>query len=187
MQGYFILAAFLLLILCVIIRSKQLKRLGIRAIHFGDMDKKDFLIPPFVLLYLYLIIANVFDLPRFESVITDNQVVAWIGVAISLCAPVIFLWGIISFGKSFRVGIDEEKPGDLVTTGAFAISRNPLYVAFFMILMGVFLIFPTWTFFIYFVAALWLIDRQVCLEENSLRKIYGQAYDDYCVKVRRYL
>lgn len=187
MQGYILSGAFLLMILCVMIRSKQLKKLGIRAIHFGDMDKKDFLIPPFVLLYIYLIIANVFDLPRFGRILTDSQIVSWIGVVISLCAPVMFIWGMVSFGKSFRVGIDEDKPGELVTSGAFAFSRNPLYIGFFMILTGVFLIYPTWIFFIYFIGGLWLIDRQVCLEENSLRKIYGKKYDDYCIKVRRYM
>lgn len=93
----------------------------------------------------------------------------------------------ISFGKSFRVGIDEEKSGGLVSSGAFAVSRNPLYIAFFMLLLGVFLIFQSWIFLVYFLAAQWLIDRQVCLEENSLRKTYGRQYDEYCEKVRRYI
>jgi hypothetical protein len=35
-----------------------------------------------------------------------------------------------SFGDSFRVGIDEKKPDKLVTSGMFAISRNPIYVCF---------------------------------------------------------
>ena len=80
-----------------------------------------------------------------------------------------------------------DKPSGLVSTGAFSISRNPLYLAFFMILIGIFLIFPTWIFFAYLIAGFWLIDRQVCLEENSLRNLYGKEYDDYCNKVRRYL
>ena len=185
--GYVVIATFALLICFVLIRSRQMKKLGMVAFHFGAMDKKDFIIPPFVLLYLYLIVANTFNLPRFGSVMSDSIVAAFVGVALCVLALVLFLWGIISFGKSFRVGIDEDKPGGLVSTGAFAISRNPLYLAFFMVLLGVFLIFPTWVFLVYFLAALWLIDRQVCLEENSLRKTYGKAYDDYCAKVRRYI
>ena len=51
-------------------------------------------------------------------------------------------YSLVSFGKSFRVGIDEEHPGSLVTTGAFAISRNPIYTSFGAILIGIFLIFP---------------------------------------------
>jgi protein-S-isoprenylcysteine O-methyltransferase Ste14 len=34
----------------------------------------------------------------------------------------------MSFGTSFRVGIDVEHPDKLVTTGIFAVSRNPIYV-----------------------------------------------------------
>jgi len=187
MQGYFVIIALALLISCVLFRAQQMKKFGIKAFHFGKIDKKDFLIPPFVLIYFYLVIANTFNLPKIGAILTYSSVAAWIGAALCILALALFLWGMISFGKSFRVGIDAEKPGGLVSTGAFSISRNPLYVAFFMILTGVFLIFPTWIFFTYFVAGLWLIDRQVCLEENSLRNIYGTEYDDYCNKVRRYI
>lgn len=187
MQGYFAILTLVSLISLVLLRASRMKKYGIKALRFGEIDKKDFLIPPFVFIYFYLIIANTFNLPKFDEILTNNAIAAWIGVALCLLAIILFSWGMISFGKSFRVGIDIDKPGGLVSTGAFAISRNPLYVAFFMVLTGVFLIFPTWIFFVYFVAGLWLIDRQVCLEENTLRSIYGKEYDDYCNKVRRYI
>jgi len=187
MQGYFAIIALVVMILSVLLRSYQMKKMGIKALYFGEIDKTDFIIPPFVILYIYLVIANTFYLPRFDDVLTNNSVAAWIGVALCILAPALFLWGMVSFGKSFRVGIDMDKPGGLVATGAFSISRNPLYVAFFMILIGIFLIFTTWVFFIYFIAGLWLIDRQVCREEDSLRNIYGKEYNDYCSKVRRYI
>ena len=187
MQGYFVVAALGVMVSLVIFRSRQMKKMGIEAVRFGQMDKKDFLIPPFVIFYFYLILANTFHLPKVGTVLAENHVVSWVGVAFCVIAPVTFFWGIQSFGKSFRVGLDEDKPDGLVTMGAFSISRNPLYLAFFMILSGVFLIFPTWIFFAYFVAGLWLIDRQVCREENSLRHIFGKEYDDYCERVRRYI
>ncbi|MGC4019004.1 MAG: isoprenylcysteine carboxylmethyltransferase family protein [Muricomes sp.] len=187
MQGYFAVSSLVLMVLFVLLRSRQLKKLGIKAVHFGKMDKKDFLIPPFVLLYFYLILANTFHLPKFGPIMDDSSVMSWVGVTLCILAPFLFLWGLISFGKSFRVGIDMDKPGALVRTGAFSISRNPLYAAFFMILTGMFLIFPSWIFFVYLMAGLWLIDRQVCLEENALKEIYGEEYDDYCRKVRRYV
>lgn len=187
MQGFFALGALAVMVGCVITRAAWMKKQGIRAFHFGEMDKKDFLIPPFVLLYLYLLPANVFGWPKFGRPMEGGAAAAWIGAALCVCAPVLFVWGLASFGGSFRVGIDMEKPGGLVRGGAFAVSRNPLYLAFFMVLGGVFLIFPCWTFFAYFVAGLWLIDRQVCLEENALRGIYGKEYDEYCQTVRRYL
>lgn len=187
MQGYFAFGSLLLLMCFVFIRAQQLRRIGVKAIHFGEMDKKDFLIPPFVLLFLYLLIANVFDLPRFDSLLFFSGAVAWVGVVLCMTGVGLFIWALVSFGKSFRVGLDENSPDTLVTSGAFSISRNPIYVAFFLVLLGIFLAIPSWVFLIYLVAATWLFNRQIKLEEESLRKVYGDEYRKYCKKVRRYL
>jgi protein-S-isoprenylcysteine O-methyltransferase Ste14 len=85
------------------------------------------------------------------------------------------------------VGIDEDHPGDLVTTGAFALSRNPIYTAFALVLTGISLVFPNWIILIYLVLAIWLFNRQVRREEASLQRIYGEKYRNYCKRVRRYI
>ncbi|WP_374706816.1 isoprenylcysteine carboxylmethyltransferase family protein [Bacillus sp. J14TS2] len=51
---------------------------------------------------------------------------------------------LIVFGKSFRVGLDEDHPNELVTSDVFSISRNPIYTAFLFMLIGIFLIIPNW-------------------------------------------
>jgi len=99
----------------------------------------------------------------------------------------LLLWTLVSFGRSFRVGIDQDRPDRLITTGSFAISRNPIYVAFAIILLGQFLIFPNFILLIYLVAAVWLFHRQVLREEAFLKQHYGQEYAAYCRRVRRYL
>jgi protein-S-isoprenylcysteine O-methyltransferase Ste14 len=71
--------------------------------------------------------------------------------------------------------------------GVFEFSRNPIYVAFAMVLIGEFLIFPNWISLIYLIAATWLVHRQVLREEEYLKGHYGQAYEQYCHCVRRYL
>jgi protein-S-isoprenylcysteine O-methyltransferase Ste14 len=96
------------------------------------------------------------------------------------------LWSLVSFGKSFRVGIDAEHPERLITDGIFAFRRNPIYVAFAFILIGQFFIFSNWILFVYICAAIWLFHRQVLLEEEYLKNHYGQEYADYCNRVRRY-
>jgi len=98
----------------------------------------------------------------------------------------IFL-SLVSFGKSFRVGIDQDHPDQLVTTGIFAFSRNPIYAAFALVLLGQFLLFSNWILLVYMVAAIWLFHRQVLREEEYLRGHYGQPYLEYCDRVRRYL
>lgn len=43
MQGYFVIFSLVLMVSFVLLRSRQMKKLGIKAIHFGKMDKRDFL------------------------------------------------------------------------------------------------------------------------------------------------
>lgn len=85
------------------------------------------------------------------------------------------------------MGIDEDRPGPLITTGAFALCRNPIYTVFGLVLLGKLLIYPNWILLVYLIGGYWLINRQVLLEEQSLMKIYGEEYKQYCNKVRRYL
>ena len=49
MQRYFGALTIVLLLGMVLIRALLMRRKGIKAIHFGEIDKKDFLIPPFAL------------------------------------------------------------------------------------------------------------------------------------------
>jgi len=94
---------------------------------------------------------------------------------------------LISFGSSFRVGIDVDKPDELVTTGVFAVSRNPIYVGFAFVLVGQFLVFPNWIPLIYLAAGFSLFHRQVLREESFMRQHYGREYAEYCRRTRRYL
>jgi protein-S-isoprenylcysteine O-methyltransferase Ste14 len=187
MPGYVALGVLCGLIVLVLVRVRQLRRVGIAAFRFGAKDKRDFLIPPFVLLFFYLVVAGAFDLPTLGWRLWDSPVVGWIGVAVCALGAGLFIAALVTFGRSFRVGLDEDHPGELVTTGAFALSRNPIYTAFAIILCGVFLIVANWVILIYLVAAVWLFNRQIRLEEASLTKVYGQPYLDYCRRVRRFL
>jgi protein-S-isoprenylcysteine O-methyltransferase Ste14 len=96
----------------------------------------------------------------------------------------LFLCSLTFLRKSFRVGID--RPHRLIIDGPFAYSRNPIYVAFAIILIGEFLIFSNWVTLIYLGAATWLLHRQVVREEDYLNGHYGQAYEEYRRRVRRY-
>jgi protein-S-isoprenylcysteine O-methyltransferase Ste14 len=108
-------------------------------------------------------------------------------VALCLGGVLILVFSLVSFGNSFRVGIDVDQPGRLVTTGIFAVSRNPIYVGFFLFLLGQFLVFPSWTTLTALAFATVLFHRQVLREEEFMRQRYGREYDEYCGRVRRYV
>jgi len=188
MPRYLAALTIVLFVGMVVTRLFLLKRQGIAAMKFGDTHKTDFLIPPFTLFYFYLVFADAFGLPTLSTEeIFHSEISEWLGVAFCFTGLSFLLWSLISFGKSFRVGIDTSRPGKLVTDGIFAYSRNPIYVGFAFILIGQFLIFANWILLIYVLAGFWLFRRQVLREEEYLKKHYGDDYIRYCRQVRRYL
>jgi protein-S-isoprenylcysteine O-methyltransferase Ste14 len=171
----------------VLSRVFMLRRQGIKAMKFGETHKTDFLIPPFVFLYVYVIFAAAFDWPTVSRHrFFQSETAAWAGVLLCLAAILLMLWSLVSFQRSFRVGIDTDRPDVLITNGAFAFSRNPIYVAFIANVAGQFLIFPNLITLIYAGAAVWFIHRQVLREEDYLRGHYGDAYAAYCRRTGRY-
>ena len=188
MPGYFAALTMVLLVGMIVVRVQLMRRAGKEAMHFGRIDRTDFLIPPFVLFYFYLVFAAAFHLPSVSSQeFFHSDVIHWVGVFFCLVGLGLFLWSLVSFGQSFRVGIDTEHPDKLITTGAFAYSRNPIYVAFASVLLGQFLVFSNWILLTYIVGAVWLFHRQVIREEDYLKGYYGAEYLEYCRRVRRYL
>lgn len=188
MPNYLAVLSILLMIIMVVTRVQMLKRRGIAAMNFGKLDKTDFLIPPFALFYFYTIFAAAFHLPIVSrQVFFQSSLIAWIGVFFCFAGVSLMLWSLVSFGQSFRVGIDVEHPDKLITSGAFGFSRNPIYVAFGYILFGQFLVFPNWVLLIALIAGTWLFNRQVLREEDFLKQHYGEEFLEYCKRVRRYL
>jgi protein-S-isoprenylcysteine O-methyltransferase Ste14 len=188
MTRYFAALTVLLMMGMVLTRVFIMKRKGVEAMHFGKIDKADYFIPPFALFYFYLIFAAAFDWPAPSTAeLFGSDAIGWIGVALCLAGLTILAWSLVSFGQSFRVGIDTERPDKLITTGILAFSRNPIYVAFALILLGQFLIFSNWLLLAYLIAGYWLLHRQVLREEEFLRRYYGRDFEEYCKRVRRYV
>jgi protein-S-isoprenylcysteine O-methyltransferase Ste14 len=188
MEQYFGALTLTLLLAMVLIRVRLMRRKGIQAVHFGNIDKADFLIPPFALFYFYIVFAAAFNWPTAaRHRFFESGLASWAGVLCCVAGLILLFLSLVSFGKSFRIGIDQDSPNNLVTTGVFAVSRNPIYVAFWFVLLGQFLLFSNWIPLVYLAAATWLFHRQVLREEDFMRRHYGQEYSDYCLRVRRYL
>src|ERR1700719_1502332 len=115
MQRHLAALTIVLLLATVLTRVAMLRRQGVRAMNFGKQDKTDFFIPPFAFFYFYLVFAEAFGWPtvtrqRFFA----SAPVAWLGVAFCFAGLTLLFWSLVSFGRSFRVGIDDENPDELV-------------------------------------------------------------------------
>lgn len=137
------------------------------------------------LLYSLHFEFRIFPSP-LDMQLVDSIPAKFIGVVLALFGFVIFILALVSFGTSWRVGIDEKTPGKLVTTGIFAMSRNPIFVFLDLYFLGTFLINGTLIFLIFAVLVAVGLHYQILQEERGLVRIYGQTYRDYCARTGRY-
>jgi protein-S-isoprenylcysteine O-methyltransferase Ste14 len=88
-----------------------------------------------------------------------------------------------------RATIRPDRPTTvLVTTGPYAFSRNPLYLAFTALYLGLTLIINSVWPVIGLPFALFVVHRSVIgREERYLRGVFGERYEDYRKRVRRWI
>jgi protein-S-isoprenylcysteine O-methyltransferase Ste14 len=89
--------------------------------------------------------------------------------------------------KSWRVGIDQQQKTDLVTTGIFRYSRNPIYVGMLASIIGLFMVTPNGFTLLLLVIGYLLIQVQVRVEEDFLLGMHGDEYVNYKASVRRFI
>jgi protein-S-isoprenylcysteine O-methyltransferase Ste14 len=98
--------------------------------------------------------------------------------------------GVISFRRAETTvnPLKPESATSLVSTGVFAVTRNPMYLGLLLALVG-------WAMYLAAPVPLigpvgfWLyIDRfQIVPEERALKKLFGNHFDEYAANVRRWL
>jgi len=102
-------------------------------------------------------------------------------VGFALLVPGLFLWGTAVF--QLLTGFPK---GELITTGAYGVARNPIYSsATFFILPAVALMTLTWVYFIPSVFLYIGVMIFIGTEEKHLTKAFGKEYEDYLTKVDR--
>jgi len=81
-----------------------------------------------------------------------------------------------------------EKSTALVTGGIFGLTRNPMYLGMELILLGGAIALGSLTPFLAVVGMGVLFDRIFIIpEEIMLEEIFGQAFRDYCRRVRKWI
>jgi len=97
--------------------------------------------------------------------------------------------GVVTFRKA-RTTVNPTKPhaSSLVTSGVYAISRNPMYLGGLTMLLGwaIFLSNPL-AFLFLPVYVLYLNRFQIAPEERVLTSLFGQTYVTYQARARRWL
>lgn len=117
-----------------------------------------------------------------SSLITVTaSLLGFVGIAILLVAQ-------IQMGKSWRIGVDPGEETDLITTGLYARSRNPIYFGIGLYWIGIVLTFPhpaMWVCALICWISIEMIVRKI--EEPYLLRIHGERFSDYAKQTNRYL
>jgi protein-S-isoprenylcysteine O-methyltransferase Ste14 len=110
------------------------------------------------------------------------------GLGLALAGFAATLAGQTGMGASWRIGVDPAERTELVTAGAFAHVRNPIFTAMAAAQAGVVLMVPTWVSAAALVALVTAVQLQVrCVEEPYLVATHGAAYVDYAARAGRFL
>lgn len=94
----------------------------------------------------------------------------------------------LNLGKSWRIGVDPSERTDLVTDGAFAIVRNPIFSAMGAFAIGAALALDTRRARLAAIAMIAAVEAQVRLvEEPYLASVHGESYTEYRDRVGRFV
>jgi len=95
----------------------------------------------------------------------------------------VMVWSVQEVG-----GHSINSPDALITSGPFSISRNPMYVSWFLVVIAAFGFTGSLWFVLCLAVALLLTHYAAILpEERRLEEQFGDSYVKYCESVRRYL
>jgi protein-S-isoprenylcysteine O-methyltransferase Ste14 len=109
------------------------------------------------------------------------------GLVIISLALVLGIIALIAMRDSWRVGIREEQKTELIASGIFGYSRNPYFLSYLLMYFGIFLVFPTVVFLLFFLVFIILVHLMILDEEKYLTKQHGDSYRLYKSSVNRYI
>lgn len=112
----------------------------------------------------------------------------WLGVEIAAVGVAMFITAVVTMRDSWRAGVSKTEKTELVTSGIFSISRNPAFLGFDLVYLGILMMFFNWVLFAVSIFAALMFHLQIVnVEEDFLLETFGEDYLIYRKKVNRYL
>lgn len=141
-----------------------------------------------IVLFIYIVVYT-FGMQYHQYFLTipslENEYLKILGIVLLIIS---LLWTIIAqvhMKDSWRIGIDLNTKTELIESGLFSISRNPIFLGMILSLLGLFFSTPNAFTMLFFILGYVLIQIQIRLEEEFLLKEHGEKYLNYSKKVRR--
>ena len=143
------------------------------------------------LLFLtYLVVVSAFGLPFVfigELIVVFNHIILTvIGFILLNISVIIFAFALAALNESWRIGIDHDHHGPLVTHGVFKFMRNPTYLGIILLFLGFFLMYSNFFFLGAVVFIILSFNHQIKKEEILLESLYKDTYLNYKKNTPKY-
>ena len=129
--------------------------------------------------------AEVISIFAVEPVLPRAVVLC--GAALGLAGDLVFAAAVVTMRDSWRAGIAEQDKTELITQGIYQICRNPAFLGFDCVYIGLALMFFNVPLLACSLFAVVMLHLQTLQEEQYLEQAFGGAYVRYREKVHRYL
>ncbi|MGX8013333.1 methyltransferase family protein [Mesorhizobium sp. ORM8.1] len=139
-----------------------------------------------VAIALSVVLGMFYPLPWIGDIFGDLL----FGVGLVALFGVVMLWitAIRAMMRAKTTLDPNAEPEHLVTSGPFGITRNPMYLANTLLLIGVaFITGIAWFLLFAFLAAFATQKLAIEKEEKMLTAKFGKKYRDYAKRVRRWI
>ena len=115
----------------------------------------------------------------------DPAWIRWLGAALMTVGGVVVVWGIRSLGSNLTPGTEPLAGGELITTGAYAHVRHPIYAGVVLLLTGYTLAWSNWTLaLIVGFIALQYFQAKASAEERWLMQRFPGIQEPTCGRCR---
>ena len=109
------------------------------------------------------------------------------GFCTGMLGDAIFLLSVLCMKDSWRAGIPDKDKTELVTTGIYRYSRNPAFLGFDFMYIGVLLMYCNPLTAVFSLFAIITLHLQILQEEQYLTCTFGITYQKYMEQAHRYL
>jgi len=111
-----------------------------------------------------------------------------VGLFLTFSGVLFFILAVFTMKDSWRAGVSYSDRTSLVTSGIFQISRNPAFLGFDLVYIGIVCMFFNVPLLAISTMALLMLHMQIVNhEEPFLRETFGEEYLEYEKHVNRYI
>lgn len=164
------------------------KRKGVTTdqIGRGKKPKKTLVIERLMKLATYAVVPAEMICILWNVGIRQNAL-RWGGIFLAAAGVSVFVLAMQTMRESWRAGISVKDQTDLVTVGIYQFSRNPAFLGFDMLYLGLLLAFFHPAHLAFALFAIVMLHLQILQEERFLEDTFGEAYLQYRHTVLRYI